>query len=312
MNSGSQTFPPLTTISSGELVAAPNGVTYIAVPQWDGAFPWLWHGFSTRQSGTTQAYLNGPDRNGPDLHQPRPIGELNLGFTTADSRENVLENRSRFVEAVSGSRTTPLITVRQIHSNCSVVADAKTVKLAGNAEGSTQSCEADGLITTQADVLIGIQTADCIPVLVADTKCRVVAAFHAGWRGTVQRIVELGVARMQTEFGAEPDEMIAAIGPGIGACCYSVGTEVRKEFAEQFGYGDELFTERGTSDGLVTRLDLIEANRRQLLDAGLGSGAIAIVGGCTAHQPQWFYSHRASHGHAGRMMAVIGIRSMSN
>ncbi|MFC5864095.1 peptidoglycan editing factor PgeF [Acidicapsa dinghuensis] len=285
------------TIPDG-LITVPGGVAYINVSQWDTAAPWLWHGFSTRRAGVSTAYSG--DSPGNNMQ-----GELNLGFTAADPRENVQENRSRFVEAITGSRRTPLITLRQIHSNRSFIVDDMVAQLA--ATGTTQAHEADGLITSQTGVLIGIQTADCIPVLVADRKHRVVGAFHAGWRGTVRRIVELGVARMRHDFNADPAEMIAAIGPGISACCYSVGDEVRKEFREQFGYADGLFVKPVSPEAGELRLNLIEANRRQLLDAGLSSGSIAIVGGCTGCQQAWFYSHRASHGHTGRIMAVIGI-----
>jgi len=174
-----------------------------------------------------------------------------------------------------------------------------------------------------------VQTADCIPVLVADRKRRAVAAFHAGWRGTVKRIVEAGVGRMRLEFGSRPEDLMAAIGPGIGACCYAVGEEVFSSFDCQFIYGRELFREVSTlepeaaswpmqfldrsapghsASGSSLHLDLAEANRRQLLAAGLKPGSIKQVGGCTACQPGLFFSHRASHGHAGRMMSVIGIR----
>jgi polyphenol oxidase len=224
----------------------------------------------------------------------------------------VVENRERFAEALSGSRQTPLILVRQIHSNCSLTAPA-----ASFAPDAIPA--ADGLMTDGAGTLIGVQTADCIPVLVVDPAHRAVAAFHAGWRGTVERIVELGVARMRTEFGSDPAQLLAAIGPGIGACCYTVGAEVRERFGAKFRYAKDLFADgvrfgaSGASEQQPSgmRLDLIEANRRQLLGAGLAAGAIAVVGGCTSCQPDLFFSHRASGGHAGRMIAAIGVRAES-
>ncbi len=145
-------------------------------------------------------------------------------------------------------------------------------------------------MTDEPGVLLGIQTADCIPVLVADRKNRAVAAFHAGWRGTLARIVENGVGRMRLEFGSRPEHLIASIGPGIGQCCYSVGDEVREQFESQFIYAPALFREVYDSDpvkekypmlfltarapghsdlGPRMHLDLAEANRRQLLAAGL-------------------------------------------
>jgi YfiH family protein len=277
------------------LKVSADGVEWLGVPGW-GNLDWLWHGFSTRRGGVSRVYLAG-NEIGPgelNLGELNP-GELNLGFTAADTAENVRENRLRFVDAVSGSRETSLRTVRQVHSNRSMTA----------AEVARETIlEADGLMTGLAGVLLGIQTADCIPVLVADPVRRAVAAFHAGWRGTVARIVELGVGRMMEEFGSDPADLIAAIGPGIGVCCYTVGEEVQAQFDANFSYAEELFL---PAEGAFC-LNLVEANRRQLMAAGLRPDAIATVGGCTSCQPQLFYSHRASGGHAGRMMAAIGIR----
>jgi YfiH family protein len=188
-------------------------------------------------------------------------------------------------------------------------------------------------MTDEPGLLLGIQTADCIPVLVADRKRRAVAAFHAGWRGTVKRIVEGGVGRMRLEFGSRPEDLIAAIGPGIGPCCYAVGEETLAEFESQFAYARELFREVDDADevrrkypmlfltqrapghspiGPNLHLDLVEANRRQLLTAGLKPQAIHSVGGCTQCHRELFFSHRGSQGRAGRMMSVIGIRPISH
>jgi YfiH family protein len=292
---------------------AANGVEWLAVPGWL-KLPWLWHGFSTRRGGLSRAYCA----------EDAP-GELNLGFNGEDSREIVARNRSLLAEAVNGNPATPLVAVRQFHSN--------VVRLATAADAlRTSPARADGLMTAEPGLLLGIQTADCIPVLVADRKRRVVAAFHAGWRGTVKRIVELGVGRMRLEFGSRPEDLIAAIGPGVGACCYAVGEEVLSEFDSQFQYARELFREVYSVDAVRSKypmlfltqrapghspigpslhLDLVEANRRQLLDAGLKPRAIHALGGCTSCQTDLFFSHRASQGHAGRMMAVIGVRPPS-
>jgi hypothetical protein len=249
-------------------------------------------------------------------------GELNLGFTADDLRESVTRNRSLLAEALTGTAATPLIAVRQFHSDVVHLATAADLK-------NQRPWKADGQITAEPGLLIAIQTADCIPVLVADRKRRVVGAFHAGWRGTVKRIVETGVGRMRLQFGCRPEDMVAAIGPGVGACCYAVGEEVLSAFESQFIYARELFREVYSTDAVRNKypmlfltqrapghspigpslhLDLIEANRRQLLGAGLKPRAIHAVGGCTSCQTEIFYSHRASSGHAGRMMAVIGIK----
>jgi YfiH family protein len=290
---------------------ASNGVEWLRVPGWEH-LRWLWHGFSTRRGGLSRAYC--PD-DAP--------GELNLGFTAADDRDTVAANRRLFAQAITGSSETPLVPIRQIHSS--------VVRLANSpAASSAQPCKGDGLMTDTPGLLLAVQTAGCIPVLVADRKQRVVAAFHAGWRGTVKRIVESGVGRMRFEYGSRPQDLIAAIGPGIGACCYAVGDEVFSSFESQFTYFADLFCEVYDSDPVRTKypmlfltqrapghspigpslhLDLIEANRRQLLAAGLTARNIKVLGGCTSCQRDLFFSHRSSKGHAGRMMAAIGIRA---
>jgi YfiH family protein len=293
---------------------APNGVQLLVVPAWE-RLEWLWHGFSTRKGGTSRCYCA----------EDAP-GELNLGFTAADTRESVTRNRQLLTEAVTGDGATPLVTIRQIHSSI--------VALAGGTDAVRElPCKGDGLMTDEPGLLLGIQTADCIPVLVADRKRRVVAAFHAGWRGTVKRIVESGIGRMRLELGSRPEDLIAAIGPGIGPCCYAVGEEVFSSFESQFAYAPELFRRVSDADPVRTKypmlfltqrapghspmgpglhLDLVEANRRQLLAAGLKPRSIKAIGGCTSCQRELFFSHRASSGHAGRMMSVIGIRKTSS
>ena len=303
---------------------APNGVKWLPVPGWE-KFGWLWHGFSTRKGGESRAYC--PD-DAP--------GELNLGFTADDDRETVARNRQLLVEAITGDRDTPLVTLRQIHSNVVVRAGTEDAgrerpckAWVPSDRSSSLGCKGDGLMTDEPGLLLGIQTADCIPVLVADRKRRAVAAFHAGWRGTAKRIVESGVGRMRLEFGSRPEDLVAAIGPGIGACCYAVGEEVLSSFESQFAYARELFREVYMTDPVRTKypmlfltqrapghspigpslhLDLAEANRRQLLAAGLKPRSIQLVGGCTSCRPELFFSHRTSQGRAGRMLSAIGIR----
>ncbi len=285
----------------------PNGIEVVH-SQIFTEIPWLLSGYSTRTGGKTNVYNS---------------GELNLGFTPADSRETVLENRRLFFRQVTGNPDFPAVTLRQIHSS---LIRRVTASDAAPAEARLKG---DGLLTNQPGLLLAIQTADCIPVLVADRKNRAVAAFHAGWRGTLKRIVQNGVGRMRIEFGSRPGDLIAAIGPGVGQCCYSVGEEVRSEFLSQFAYAPELFRDVYDSDpvrekypmlfltarapghsniGPSLHLDLAEANRRQLLDAGLAPEAISVIGDCTSCQTGRYFSHRAEHGFTGRMLSVIGIR----
>jgi YfiH family protein len=161
-------------------------------------------------------------------------------------------------------------------------------------------------------VLLGIQTADCVPVLVIDPGNRVVAAFHAGWRGTVARVVEQGIATMRAEYGSRPEDLLAAVGPSIGACCYAVGDEVRGEFAKALPYAEELFREEAGANGRALHLDLWEANRRQLIEAGVKADKIVVVGecsGCAADDAERrrYFSHRMEKGFTGRMMSGVGV-----
>jgi YfiH family protein len=322
----------------GRAVSEPKtaGLRILRVPQWE-QYGWLVHGFSTRAGGVSTAYRPG-DRS-------RRCGELNLGFTAADSRENVERNRELFVRALLGgegardrkSETMQLRLLRQIHSGL-VHRTANSVDAGGNGGASLHDdglredgLRGDGMIATEPGALLGIQTADCIPVLVADVRQRIVVAFHAGWRGTLARIAERGVGRLRAEFGSRPGDLTAAIGPGIGRCCYSVGEEVRMEFLSQFGYAEALFAEVFDLDpikekypmlfltarapghsnlGPSLHLDLVEANRRQLLDAGIAPEKIHALHLCTACDTRRFFSYRAEQGFTGRMLSAIGIRPL--
>jgi hypothetical protein len=303
-----------------------NGPDILRVPQWE-QYDWLLHGFSTRGGGVSTAYQPGNRR--------QKCGELNLGLTAADSRENVERNRELFVQALLNaaddnprpqqSKAVHLRLLRQIHSGLV----HRTARRAEENSTTAEPVRGDGWIATEPGTLLGIQTADCIPVLVVDVRQRIVAAFHAGWRGTLARIVERGVGRMRAEFGSQPRDLTAAIGPGIGRCCYSVGEEVRMEFASQFGYADALFEEVFDLDpikekypmlfltarapghsnlGPSLHLDLVEANRRQLVDAGLAADKIYALNRCTSCDTKRFFSYRAEQGFTGRMLSAIGIR----
>lgn len=264
------------------------------------------HGFSTRLGGESKVYGG---------------SVLNLGFTKHDSRAAVERNREAFLRklgAGSGAGRWPLVTLRQIHSDLiHHVAEPPDHPLAG-----------DGLITSTPGLVLAVLTADCLPVLLVDTKRRAVGVFHAGWRGTVKRIAEKGVGEMRRWFGTLPRDLKAAIGPGIHGCCYQVGEEVRTSFETQFAYARELFREVKESDPIHERypllfltarapghsdlpyqlfLDLVEANRRQLLAAGVAAKNIEASPLCTACRPGLLFSHRTEKGVTGRMMAAVGI-----
>lgn len=276
---------------------------------------WLVHGFSTRVGGFSRAYGK---------------RDLNLGFTKDDSRGAVERNREAFLEklgAVTRSRKGPalwpLITLRQIHSD--IIRHIESVDLTDQ-----EPPTGDGMITATPGLLLGIQTADCLPVIVVDTRRHAVGVFHAGWRGTVKRIVEKGVGEMVRCFGSRPRDLKAAIGPGIQGCCYEVGEEVRTKFESQFSYAASLFREIKDSDPVREKypllfltarapghgelppkifLDLVEANRQQLIAAGVPKKGIEASPLCTNCNPELLFSYRAEKGKTGRMMAVVGIRT---
>lgn len=269
---------------------------------------WLVHGFSTRLGGFSRVYGG---------------SSLNLGFTKEDSRSSVERNRTAFLEALganhNGDKPWPLVTLRQIHSDLiQCVSEVPRIQLAG-----------DGLITITPGLCVGIQSADCIPIILVDPKRRAVGVFHAGWRGTVKRIVEKGVGEMRRWFGTMPRDIQAGIGPGVHSCCYEVGAEVRDQFESQFSYAAELFRETRESNPVREKypmlflsarapghsnlprklfLDLPEANRHQLISAGVPAKNINVSPLCTVCRVDLLFSHRGEKGRTGRMMAVAGIR----
>jgi YfiH family protein len=178
-------------------------------------------------------------------------------------------------------------------------------------------------------LLLAIQTADCLPVILVDARRRAIGVFHAGWRGTLKRIVEKGLGEMRRRFGTRAQDIRAAIGPGIHSCCYEVGPEVVSKFESQFAYAAELFREVKESDAIREKypllfltarapghsqlpkkifLDLVEANRRQLLAAGVAARSIEASPLCTSCRNDLLFSYRAEEGVTGRMLTVAGIK----
>ena len=294
------------------------GLEILKAGIFDG-LPWVVHGFTTRKGGAS--LLNG-------------VAALNLGFVEWDSRQAVTRNRSALVRAISGARAASklrtkianeksLITLRQIHSDVAHMFS----------KPSAEPRQGDALLCSQPGLLLAIQTADCVPILLADPRHRVVAAVHAGWRGTLARVAAKALGRMQLEFGTRPQDVIAALGPAIGPCCYEVGPEVAHAFATQFAAAAEWF--EGPFERLATgeepnplpwltmmppghhpppervRLDLRAANRWQLMDVGLSPRNIAVSTLCTGCRTDLFFSYRKEGSGTGRLMSVIGIATNS-
>jgi YfiH family protein len=265
-----------------------------------GKIPWLVHGFSTRPGGVSE--LQGEK-------------VLNLGFAEWDSKENVLENRRRFQSALGADGLT-LVTLRQIHSDVVQLFEA----------APAGPCCGDASATNRPGLMLVVQTADCVPILLIDPTNRAVAAVHAGWRGTLQRIVTKTIGTMHMQFGTEPADLLAAIGPSIGGCCYEVGTEVAAEFKSQFPNASNWFDELRTGDEpnplqwlsmsppghqpppKNVLLDLRKANCAQLLDAGLRPQNITVSDLCTACRRDLLFSYRKEGAETGRLLSVVGIR----
>lgn len=199
----------------------------------------------------------------------------------AESRE---ATRARVASALA--ERGELLLLRQVHGTA-----VHRAPWSGHPEGDAATVDAPGL-------LVGIETADCLPLLLVDPEARVAAAAHAGWRGTAAGIAGRAVASM-VAAGAVPGRILAAVGPGIGVCCYAVGPELEGAFGAA---GGDLFVEVSGR----THLDLREANRRQLVAAGLREDAVHHVAECTACRPGDYHSYRRDGAGSGRMLSWIG------
>ena len=241
---------------------------------------------------------------------------LNLSFMEWDQKENVAENRRRLQSAI-GAEDFSLVAMKQIHSDL-VRQFSKT---------TDEPCKGDASTTNQAGVLLAVQTADCVPILLVDPRKRAVAAIHAGWRGTLARITEKAVGRMRLEFNSRPADLLAAIGPSIGPCCYEVGAELVARFTAQFGDASGYFDEARSGEEpnplqwlnmkppghqpppKNVHLDLRKANQSQLLVAGLHAQNIFISDLCTGCRTDLCFSYRKEGALSGRLLAVVGIRA---
>jgi hypothetical protein len=307
--------PATTKNQKKKKIGRASALDVLRVPSFT-KLPWLVHGFSTRVGGVSKVYGG---------------NALNLGFTAHDTKSAVQSNRREFISAltvcpqrkspISIGQPQPLVTLRQIHSDL--------IHRISEIPKNNAPVAGDGMVTDIPGILLGILTADCLPVILVDPKRDAVGVFHAGWRGTAKRIVEKGVGEMHRWFGSRPADLKAAIGPGIRGCCYQVGPEVRSAFEAQFSYGGELFRETKDRNEIHEKypllfltsrapghselpkkifLDLAEANRRQLIAAGVPPKNISDLGLCTHCRQDLFFSHRGEKGITGRMLAAVGIR----
>jgi YfiH family protein len=243
--------------------------------------PRVCHGFSTRWGGFAAA------------------GEspLNLGYASWDSVERVEGNRQRFLSALNLGDSR-LATLSQVHSNRVYIIDDN--------HGDGNRPQADALATRGEGIALAVQTADCLPVLIADPVKRAVAAVHSGWRGTLARVLLQTIFEMEKAFDSRPSDLIVAVGPGIRACCFEVGPEVADLFEKDYAPSKLLRPAEGWPGKHF--LDLSKALEAQMDLAGVQVENRYDLGACTRCGADRFFSYRAEGSAAGRMMAVIGIR----
>jgi YfiH family protein len=245
------------------------------------------NGFSTRFGGTS----------------PMPENSLNLAGFNEDTAENILENRRRFLKLFGGDWA--LAGCWQVHgSEVRLISNLGEAKPAEDARGDTVYC--DAIVSNTRGVLAGVKTADCVPILIGDPSTGAFAAVHAGWRGTLAEVATTALKRMITEYRTKPQDVRVAIGPAAGGCCYEVGTDVIDGFKSSFPSQD-LFTETRADHACI---DLLKANRIQLISAGVDPERISIAPLCTMCRNDLFFSYRREknvQGKVGRLMSVIGL-----
>jgi YfiH family protein len=242
------------------------------------ARPGIVHGCATRIGGVSNP----------------PFSSLNLSDRTGDDPGAVSQNLRLITGIFPGAA---LVTPDQVHGGAVLVLDDGIDVAAGRLKGSF-----DAIVTARKNVIIGIKTADCVPILLHDRKTGAVGAVHAGWRGTALGIAREAVEAMRCALGTNPADLTAVIGPAIGACCYRVGSDLESEFGRAFGPGRFVIAEK---DGVKTA-DLRGANRSVLAGAGVLEESIADITLCTSCEKALFFSHRRDGGGTGRQLSFIG------
>ena len=241
------------------------------------------HAFCTRWGGTSEGKL----------------ADLNFGIHVGDSEEHLSGNRQRLRSAFDLPGDNP-VTVAQVHGDRIMV-----IEETFRGEGGRGTLEYDGIITAGREIAVGIKTADCVPLLFADPERGVVGAIHAGWRGTSLGIAAKAVDVFIRSFSSAPADIMVAIGPAIGRCCYEVDAPVFHAF-DHNETQRHAFT-RGKGKG-KWMLDLIAANRLQAQEAGIPPQNIFAADLCTSCRRDTFFSHRGEGGNTGRQLSFIMLR----
>lgn len=251
-------------------------ITQLTVPHWEN-YEGLLHGFIGRRGGKSIG----------------PYAGLNMSYRVSDNPIVVSQNVCDMKLAV-GIYDGRIVTMKQVHGDHIVEVKDKTLKEVG---------EADGMITAATDLYLGVLTADCVPILFVAPERKLVAAVHAGWRGTLAGIAQNMVGLFDNHFGVAANELEVALGPAIGACCYEVKNDVAGPLIEKWGGIAQTSLQ---SRGEKSFLDLRLLNRNVLAESGISEKNIYEIGPCTSCSPDHFFSYRRERGETGRQISFIG------
>lgn len=262
-----------------------GGVRYLTCQAFE-ASGFILHAFCTRWGGVSEGNL----------------ADFNFGTQGDDKEEHLARNRA-LLRGAFDLRDDHPVTVSQVHGHRILMVDETMMQEAH----PVASLEYDGIITATRGIAVGIKTADCVPVLLADRKRKVVGAVHAGWRGTARGIAARAIGLLVRFHASNPHDIIAAIGPAIGPCCYEVNETVTRAF-DNVSAPNHAFSP-GSEEG-KWMCDLVAANRFQLQRAGVPLHNIFSTDLCTSCRPDLFFSHRRERGNTGRQISFIMARDM--
>jgi YfiH family protein len=228
------------------------------------------------------------------------FSSLNLGLHVGDRKEDVLQNRKRVAEQI-GVPLEHWVAGEQVHGDhVAVIRESERGRGAFDYEEAIPA--SDALITREKGIVLSTYAADCVPLLLFDPLMNAIGVVHAGWKGTSSKVAKKAIQMMQQEFGSRPEDIVTAIGPSIGPCCYEVDQRVRQAILSSFIHGDRFFTENERGKW---QFSLWDANISALLEAGVKRDNIEHLAMCTSCSVDQFYSYRKESGNTGRHAGLI-------
>lgn len=263
-----------------------NGVPYISYNALE-KIPWITHGFSTRAGGVSEGCLS----------------SMNLGHGRNDAEENVIRNHEIIAEAI-GFDAHNIVASRQTHTtNVRVVSKEDCGK---GVYKERDYDDVDGMITNEKNIVLATYFADCVPLYIVDTKNKAIGLSHSGWRGTVGKIGQVTLEKMNEQYGTKPEDTVVCIGPSICQNCYEISLDVAEEFMKAFpNHKEEILKDKGNDKFL---LDLWECNRIIFEEAGVLPENINLPDLCTCCNSEFLFSHRATNGKRGNMAAFLSLK----